>query len=74
MTIYCYGNRLVMVLKTEDHYQIDEAFQQYLNYDPLALRGRRKWTFTKWACPERRRGKNGYPWNPVSTYPTMRED
>lgn len=37
MEIYAFGNRLVMLLATEDAYQPEAAFQQYLSCDPACV-------------------------------------
>lgn len=38
MKIYSVGNRLVMLLTVEDHYEPDDAFQEYLKRDPACVR------------------------------------
>lgn len=64
MTIYCYSNRLVMVLTTEDHYQIDEAFQQYLNHDPACAEWERKMDFYQLGLPGTSAGQKWVPMEP----------
>lgn len=61
MTIYCYGNRLVMVLKTEDHYQLDEAFQQYLNNDPACAAWEEKMDLYQMGLPGTPAGQKWVP-------------
>ncbi|MEX1058520.1 MAG: L-rhamnose mutarotase [Natronospirillum sp.] len=62
MKIFSFGNRLVMLLTTEEGYQPEEAFQQYLNSDPACIEWERKMDHFQQAVPG---AKVGQKWVPM---------